>query len=207
MSIFDWLAAILVIVTMIYLSFVLTLRDWFAALRKGEAVTLLPERRWTSWPLWTQAAIMIIGLAIAVPFFYFLWIPVVRLPESSARVLGAVGLVLYCLGLVLVLISRRTLGKYWGVSTSSQVKLLADHQLIEAGPYSLIRHPMYLGAWTLFLGLALLYPVWAMLLMFVFGVISFANRIRVEEAALAERFGDEWIEYKRRTKLLVPFIW
>jgi protein-S-isoprenylcysteine O-methyltransferase Ste14 len=66
---------------------------------------------------------------------------------------------------------------------------------------------MYAGAWLLFLGLTLLYPVWAMLLMFLFSMISFANRARREETVLSERFGQEWTEYKSRTKFMIPFIW
>jgi protein-S-isoprenylcysteine O-methyltransferase Ste14 len=206
-SVFNWIAAGVVVITMVYLSFVLTLRDWFAGLRRGEAVTLLPQRREHQWPVWIQAAIMVAGLALAIPFFYFLWIPLVEIPRSTANIIAVVGLVLYCLGMTLVLTARRTLGRYWGISTSAQAKLLTDHRLIQAGPYAYVRHPIYAGAWLLFLGLTLLYPVWAMLLMFVFSMISFANRALREEAVLSERFGQEWIAYKRRTKFMIPFIW
>ena len=58
MSIFNWIAASIVIVTLIYVSFVLTLADWLAALRKGQAVTLLPDRKGRKWPLWTQVLII-----------------------------------------------------------------------------------------------------------------------------------------------------
>ena len=34
-----------------------------------------------------------------------------------------------------------------------------------------------------------------------------SNRARREEAVLSERFGQEWVEYKRRTKFLIPLIW
>jgi protein-S-isoprenylcysteine O-methyltransferase Ste14 len=207
MSVFDWIAASIVIVTLVYVSFILTLADWFAALRKGQAVTLLPERRGRKWPLWTQAAIMILGLAICVPFFYFGWIPLFHVSPNAAFTLGVIGLIFYLAGFTFVLWARRTLGKNWGLSTSLQVKLHDDHQLIETGPYSFVRHPMYFGWWVAMLGLTLVYPVWAVFLMFFFSLISFFNRARREESALEERFGDAWIEYRKRTKFLIPLFY
>ncbi len=116
-------------------------------------------------------------------------------------------MILYVLGLMLVLWARRTLGRNWGISTSVQVKLLKEHELVQDGPYAFVRHPMYLGWWVCMLGLVLLYPVWAMSLLFLFSVVSFFNRARREEAALAERFGGAWADYKRRTKRLIPGIY
>jgi protein-S-isoprenylcysteine O-methyltransferase Ste14 len=207
MTIFDGVAAGIVILTLIYISFVLTLADWFAALRKGQAVTLLPERRGGKWPLWTQIAIVIIGLAICVPLFYFGWIPLGSLPLATARVLDVIGLVIYLAGLVFVLWARRTLGRYWGLSTSRQVKLLDDHQLVQNGPYAFVRHPMYFGWWAALLGLILLYPVWVVLLMLVFSVISFFGRARREEAALSNRFGEAWTAYRKHTRFIIPFLY
>jgi len=207
MSIFDWIAAGVVIVTLVYVSFVLTLADWFAALRKGQAVTLLPERAGHKWPLWTQAAMIILGLAICIPLFYFGWVPLFHTTSNAAVLLGMGGLILYLAGFAFVLWARRTLGRNWGLSTSKQVKLLDDHKLIETGPYAFIRHPMYFGWWVAMLGLTLLYPVWAVFLLFIFSLISFAGRARREESALAERFGELWLGYKKRTKSLIPFIY
>ncbi len=207
MDAFDWFAAGLVLVTLIYVSFALTLREWLIAMQHGEAVALLPERGGRRWPMWTQVLMVVIGLAICVPFFYFLWIPVVVIPDPPGRALGIAGLVLYLLGLGLTLWARSTLGRNWGVSTSAQVKLLREHELVTNGPYAWVRHPMYLGWWICMLGLVLLYPVWAVLLLFLFSLISFFNRARREEATLADRFGEAWIAYSRRTKRLIPGIY
>lgn len=204
MGFFDWVVAALVVVSLIYVSFALTLRDWFAALLRGEAVTLLPERGGREWPLWTQVLLMVVGLLICIPFFYYLWIPLIRPAGVTAGILKIAGLILYVLGLAVVLWARRTLGKNWGISTSVQVKLLAGHELVQDGPYAYVRHPMYSGWWLCMLGLVLLYPVWAVLLLFAFSLISFFNRARREETALAARFGGAWTAYQRRTKRLIP---
>ena len=207
MSIFDWIAAAIVIFSLIYLSFVLTLAEWFSALRKGQAVTLLPERKGQKQPLWTQVGIILLGLLICIPFFYYLWVPLMVFPPGTVWLLAVSGLIIYIAGIVFVLWARRTLGKYWGLSTSQQVKLLDEHQLIQNGPYAFVRHPMYSGWWAAMLGLTLLYPVWAVFLMLLFSVISFFGRARREEAALSERFGEAWLNYKKRTKFIIPFLY
>jgi protein-S-isoprenylcysteine O-methyltransferase Ste14 len=208
MTTFDWIAAIVVIVSMIYLSFVLTLAEWLAALRRGEAVALIPDRKGGKAPIWAQVGMIVLGLALCAVMFYYLWIPLpVSGSESTARFLALFGLCVYMAGCAFVLWARRTLGKMWGLSTSQQVKLLDDHQLIRSGPYAFVRHPMYFGWWAAMFGLTLLYPVWMIFLLFVFSVISFIGRARREEKALAERFGDQWAEYKKHTKFLIPFIY
>ena len=207
MTTFDWIAAAIVIVSMIYLSFVLTLAEWLAALRKGQAVTLLPERKGGTWPLWTQISMVILGLLLCVPLFYYLWIPLVRLSVSTAHVLDIIGLIIYLAGCAFVLWARRTLGKMWGLSTSRNVKLLDDHQLIQSGPFAFVRHPMYFGWWAAMFGLLLLYPTWVVLLLLVSSLMAFFGRARREEVALAERFGQVWKEYKKRTRFLIPFIY
>jgi protein-S-isoprenylcysteine O-methyltransferase Ste14 len=207
MAVFNWITAVVVIAGLVYLSFVLTLAGWFSALLKGQAVTLLPERKGRTWPLWTQAAIVLLGMVLCAGMFYFLWIPLFAIPAKIALVLDVTGLVLYLAGCALVLWARRTLGRMWGISTGSNVKLRDDHQIVQGGPYAFVRNPMYFGWWVAMSGLLLLYPVWMVLLMLVFSVIGFIGRARREEAALAERFGEAWNEYKKSTKFLIPFIY
>ena len=207
MNIFDWIAASIVIVTLIHISFILTLADWFKALRRGEAVTLLPERGGRKWPLWTQVLMIVIGMALCIPLFYFGWIPLFHVPSNMTFTFGMIGLLFYLAGLFFTLWARRTLGKYWGLSTSLNVRLLDEHQIIQSGPYAFVRHPMYFGWWIAMLGLTLLYPVWAIFVLFASTLIAFIGRARREEAALAERFGNSWVEYRKRTKLIIPFIY
>ncbi|MCJ7585988.1 MAG: isoprenylcysteine carboxylmethyltransferase family protein [Anaerolineales bacterium] len=207
MATFDWITASIVIVSMIYLSFVLTLAEWLAALRKGQAVTLLPERKGGTWPLWTQIGIVILGLLLCVPLFYYLWIPLARLSANTANILDILGLVIYLAGCAFVLWARRTLGKMWGLSTSRNVKLLDDHQLVQSGPFAFVRHPMYFGWGAAMFGLLLLYPTWVVLLFLVSSVMAFFGRARREEVALAERFSEAWTEYKKHTRFLIPFIY
>jgi protein-S-isoprenylcysteine O-methyltransferase Ste14 len=207
MSAFSWIAAFVVVTSVLYLTFVLTVPEWMAALRKGQAVTLLPERKGGKRPLWVQVAILFVGLLLCVPLFYYGWVPLFELSNPEKQILAIVGFMIYVIGMGLVLWARHTLGKNWGISTSQQVKLHNDHELIQAGPYAIVRHPIYFGAWVFMLGLLLLYPMWVILILAVSMVASFSMRASREETALAQRFGDAWVQYKKRTKRIIPFIY
>ena len=207
MKAFQIIADVIVILSLIYVSFVLTLADWLSALRKGQAVSLLPERSGRTYPFWAQVGLVVLGLAIFAAMAYFLWIPLFSISIRITFLLDVLGLILYAAGCLFMLWARRTLGKMWGISTSQQVKLYDDHQIIQSGPYAFVRNPMYFGWWVAMFGLILLYPVWMVLLMFLFSLVAFIGRAHREEAALVGRFGEAWSEYKKRTKFLVPFIY
>jgi protein-S-isoprenylcysteine O-methyltransferase Ste14 len=70
-----------------------------------------------------------------------------------------------------------------------------------------VRHPIYFGAWVFMLGLLLLYPMWVILILAVSMVASFSMRAQREETVLEERFGKAWVEYRKRTKRIIPFIY
>lgn len=207
MSTFDWIAACIVVISVLYLTFALTVPEWMAALQKGQAVSLLPERKGGKRPLWIQVAILILGLLLCVPLFYYGWVPLINLSPATRQLASVLGLLIYVLGMSFLLWARRTLGKNWGISTSLQAKLHNDHELIQDGPYALVRHPIYFGAWVFMLGLLLLYPVWVILILAVSMVASFSMRAQREETVLEERFGNAWVEYRKRTKRIIPFIY
>ncbi len=207
MNAFEWLAVVIVVLSLVYVSFVLTLWEWFILLRKGQAVTLIPERHGRKWPLWAQVGVVLLGLLICIPFLYYLWIPLLAISPALRWILEILGFVIYLAGLSVVLWARRALGQNWGITSSLQVKLKDDHQLIQAGPYTYVRHPMYFGWWLAMIGLVLLYPVWAVLLMLIFSLISFFNRARLEETALSERFGQAWAEYRKHSHFILPFLY
>jgi protein-S-isoprenylcysteine O-methyltransferase Ste14 len=203
-----WLVNGVVIVGMAYLTFAMTLAGWVAGLRKGQAVTLLPEQSTRTRNLSLQLGLVAVSLAVCAGLIYLLWIPVpVVLPPITSQVLIWIGLAFFVAGALLVVWARHTLGKMWGISTSREVKLLPDHQLVKDGPYSVIRHPMYFGWWIAVVGTILIYRTWILILLFVFSVVVFARRARLEEKVLAARFGQEWEAYAAATRSLVPFIY
>jgi len=115
------------------------------------------------------------------------------------------GLVLILLGLIL---------RWWAILTlrnlfTVKVSILRDHHLIQHGPFRFLRHPSYTGSLFSFLGLGLSFANWlSTIIIFLPILSSFIYRIRVEEQALQEAFGDEYSAYCRRVPYrLFPFIY
>jgi protein-S-isoprenylcysteine O-methyltransferase Ste14 len=103
-------------------------------------------------------------------------------------------------GATLAIWSRSILGSNW----SSVVVVKQDHALVEAGPYRLVRHPIYTGLLLLFLGNAMLVGDWRGLVAVAIVFASFWRKLRLEEAWLTERFGEAYRDYRARTGALLP---
>ena len=112
---------------------------------------------------------------------------------------GWPGAALFALGVGLRVVSFGQLGRFYNPA----VTLHDDHQLVTTGVYRYARHPLYAGSLCLFLGFPLAFESAAGLALFsLLAVPVFAWRIRVEERALASRFGAQWEEYSKRTRAL-----
>jgi protein-S-isoprenylcysteine O-methyltransferase Ste14 len=100
--------------------------------------------------------------------------------------------------------THRDLGRAWSVT----LEIRKEHRLVTYGIYARLRHPMYAAFWLWALSQALLLPNWIAGLsgLVGFGTLFFA-RVGREERMMLERFGDEYREYMRRTKRLVPGIY
>jgi protein-S-isoprenylcysteine O-methyltransferase Ste14 len=92
------------------------------------------------------------------------------------------------------------LGTLW----SAHLQLSANHRLVNLGPCSKIRHPMYtaLLVWTTSLGVVL--ANWVPVLLAVSGIVIIVARVPREEEMMIERFGDEYREYMKRTGRFLP---
>jgi len=112
------------------------------------------------------------------------------------------GLVLLLVGSALRAQARRTLGRYF----SPVVRILPEHELIRYGVYKHIRHPGYLGELLLYFSVPLFFHSLYGFLVMVFLIPFILYRIRVEEQMLIEKFGDEYRDYMRNSKKLIPYV-
>jgi protein-S-isoprenylcysteine O-methyltransferase Ste14 len=134
------------------------------------------------------------------------------MPQSTASVLGLI-YVFSELGLALKKRAkagetrngdRGSLTLLWIVI----VAIAAGHRLIDTGPYRFVRHPSYTGALMAFFGLALCLANWASLAVMLIPVfLVFLRRMHVEEDALLQAFGNQYRDYMRRTKRLIPAVY
>ena len=124
------------------------------------------------------------------------------MPERNT--LFWVGLALILIGILIRATAILTLRRFFTVSVTIQ----ESHELIDRGIYSVVRHPSYSGSLVSFLGLGFAFGNWLSLgLVLIGALIGFAYRIRVEEAALTDHFGDRYRTYAARTKRLIPGIY
>lgn len=114
----------------------------------------------------------------------------------------SIGLALAILGAALAICSRAMLGRNW----SATVQLKHGHELITSGPYRFVRHPIYTGLLSLFLGNAVMVGDWRGLLAVAVVFLSFWRKFRLEEVWLAEYFGEPYRLYQVRTKALIPAV-
>lgn len=97
----------------------------------------------------------------------------------------------------------QSLGKFFTVDIS----IKQNHQIKKVGFYRWVRHPSYSFAMLTFFGFGLSLNNWfSLLLAFVPPFLAFLYRIKVEEKALIEEFGIEYLNYKAQTKKLIPFL-
>ena len=107
-------------------------------------------------------------------------------------------------GLALRLWSVLTLGKFFRASLVVQ----EDHHVVRDGPYKLLRHPSYSGILLACLGLGVAMGDWLGLgLILAFAVAAISYRIVVEERLLVQTLGQEYLQYAKHTKRLIPFIY
>lgn len=122
---------------------------------------------------------------------------------TQAEALRYVGVLLYAAGSVIVLFALRALGRQY----SAYVTVQDGHQLVQSGIYSVIRHPIYLRALLVSVGLPLVFRSWLVLVLLPLVGVFVAFRIRQEEKLLAEQFGEQFEAYRRRTWRLVPYLY
>ncbi len=81
-------------------------------------------------------------------------------------------------------------------------------QITRTGLYRFVRHPSYLGLLLVFLAIGLHSRNWiSFAVVLVPTIAALLYRIHVEETALAEAFGEEYVAYSKATKRLVPGVY
>jgi protein-S-isoprenylcysteine O-methyltransferase Ste14 len=144
-----------------------------------------------------------VGLVVFAANVWLAGGPVLRtrfVPPSSAAALGGLALVLG--GLAFAVWARLHLGSNW----SATVTLKEGHELVRSGPYALVRHPIYTGLLAALLGSAVMNGEMRSLAAVALLAVALLVKMRLEERWMVERFGEEYRQYRREVKALVPFV-
>ena len=174
---------------------------WFASeiglslfRRSGEAVKQKSDKG-SLGLIWT-----IVIVANFLSYMVSRWISA---PIAESQNISYIGLALIIIGVAFRFTIVSSLGKFFTVN----VAISQDHQLKTDGFYKYIRHPSYSASLLSFAGYGISLNNWISLILVVSSVATaFLIRIRIEEKTLIDHFGGEYLEYMKRTKKLVPFV-
>jgi protein-S-isoprenylcysteine O-methyltransferase Ste14 len=165
-------------------------RDMRAAVKKGRFSELIN-------PI-ASGIILTSGILVSVADFI-----IVQKMIYHFDLISLVGFVSLLAGLGLRAQATRALGRYF----SPDVRILPEHKLIRQGIYKHIRHPIYLSSLLAYFSVPLLfhslYGFFVMILKIPFTIY----RIRIEEQALLEKFGNEYRDYMKTSKRLIPYVY
>jgi protein-S-isoprenylcysteine O-methyltransferase len=82
------------------------------------------------------------------------------------------------------------------------------HVLVTTGIYGIFRHPSYFGFFWWGIGTQLVCGNWICLAGYAYVLwIFFYRRILGEEKLLVDFFGEEYVDYRKKTRVGIPFIW
>jgi protein-S-isoprenylcysteine O-methyltransferase Ste14 len=100
-------------------------------------------------------------------------------------------------------------GIYWlfssigsGITPTSATR--KEHQLVTSGPYRWVRHPLYTLGSSLFIAFGMMADNWFIALLGMLAFLAMASRTPKEEANLVTKFGDEYLDYMKRTGRYLP---
>lgn len=169
----------------------------FLMSRRGETKTEIKEKG-------DKGSIWILILGISAGY----WLSFIIASTKAGRIyhwntLFIIGFILVAAGLIIRVSSIITLKKQF----TYRVTKIENHQLIETGLYKYIRHPGYSGQLIIFSGIAIALSNWLSILLMIIPVLAvYLNRIRVEEQFMVLQMGQTYIDYRNRTKKLIPGI-
>ena len=130
-------------------------------------------------------------------------------PGSPLRLPGdpwiaAAGLPVVWAGLVIRFWAVRELGHAFRTT----VEVHDGQDVVDTGPYRLVRHPSYTGLLLIAAGFGLGGGNWpGLALCVVLPALATLRRIRVEENEMIEVLGEPYRDYVTRTKRLFPGVW
>jgi protein-S-isoprenylcysteine O-methyltransferase Ste14 len=121
--------------------------------------------------------------------------------EGTALAISIVAIAIAITSEWLAFAAAMTLGKQWALVA----RVIEGHELVERGPYGLVRNPIYLAMLGMLIATGLAISYWqALVAALVVFLLGNEIRIRSEERLLREAFGSKFDDYARRVPAVFP---
>jgi protein-S-isoprenylcysteine O-methyltransferase Ste14 len=125
------------------------------------------------------------------------------MPRAAELILSAVATAIAVVSEWFCFVAARALGKQWALVA----RVVHGHELVNQGPYSVVRNPIYLAMLGMLVATGLAVSHWqALVLAFLVFLAGNEIRIRSEERLLREEFGAAFDDYARRVPAIFPRI-
>jgi len=114
------------------------------------------------------------------------------------------GILILTIGGLVTVTGRAQLSKYG----SGVLQIEEDHKLMTTGIFGHIRHPVYAGRLIGVVGIYLAFR--SIIMLILISIIYFMvirHRMLFEEQLLIGEFGEEYKNYMKETKRLIPFLY
>lgn len=168
---------------------------WLVAARKSKNTKRLRRTIWGGYIARTSMVLLFVLLWSLPIFRYHLFEP--------SRLAETMGIILCILGLSFSVWARRSLGGNWSPNPGETKQ---GHQLVTAGPYKFIRHPIYSGEILALFGSFMAIGKANAFILFVALSIGVFIRSRIEDRTMAQEFPAQYPDYKKRVGALFPGI-
>ena len=182
---------------------------WVAGIIGWYVIRYPHPRRSRKTPLASRRERVREGILLAASFTGLFIIPVIYVGTGEPQIadypfhpaLAWLGTAVFAVALFGFHRTHRDLGRFWSVT----LEIRQAHQLVTAGVYRHVRHPMYAAFFLWAIAQALLLPNWiaGFAGLLGFGTL-FVFRVRREEQMMEATFGDAYRAYAAHTWRVVP---
>lgn len=139
------------------------------------------------------AIALVVALFVFLPNLYKYLVPISYL---SSGILISLGEILLIIAIVWVLIAQINMQKSWRIGIDEDVKT----PLIQNGLYKFSRNPIFLGMRVMLLGIFLILPSAATLVILVVGDLLIQIQVRLEEEFLSRSHGTLYRTYQKQVR-------
>jgi protein-S-isoprenylcysteine O-methyltransferase Ste14 len=148
----------------------------------------------------------LIAIIFLLPISYFSITELGHLVLEN-KILKYSGIFILCIGIVLLFISFSAfnLKEFFGIEQYQEKE--EKGKLVVSGMYQYVRHPLYFSIIIIFLGILCIFPSIKILCINTIVYLYLIIGSKLEEKKLIAYFGADYINYSKKVKGLVPYLY